>query len=170
MRDLESDAFHCHSLCSKLAAIMVNIDNRRYAEVQFPVPITDCYDALRGVYFSADCTTLVLAPFDSSHHINVCLIYLQTCELDPWRGTHLIYSEVLLDAQVPVNLEWISGPGSLLVDNVLGIERRSNTAAGYSTGYDMTVGAWRSIELSTSLTPSLNEWKASAHPNFERGC
>ncbi|KAF2095315.1 alpha/beta-hydrolase, partial [Rhizodiscina lignyota] len=53
MGDLDSEAFLCRLFCFKFGMIMVNVDYRLYPDVQFPVPITDCYDAIKWTAVTA---------------------------------------------------------------------------------------------------------------------
>ncbi len=44
---LETEELFCRILASRLGLAVFNVDYRLYADVDFPVPVTDCYDAVR---------------------------------------------------------------------------------------------------------------------------
>lgn len=46
---LETEGLLCRILASQLDLVVVNVDYRLYPEVDFPVPVTDCYDAVKWV-------------------------------------------------------------------------------------------------------------------------
>lgn len=56
MGDLENEKFMCKFLCSRLNIAMVNVNFRLYPDVDFPVPVTDCYDVIK--WLSAHATEL----------------------------------------------------------------------------------------------------------------
>lgn len=47
MGSLATDEFTCRLFCAKLGVMVVNVDYGLYPEVQFPVPILDCHDAVK---------------------------------------------------------------------------------------------------------------------------
>ena len=46
---LENEALLCRNFCEKYNGISVNVDYRLAPEYKFPVPVYDCYDALKWV-------------------------------------------------------------------------------------------------------------------------
>lgn len=49
MGDLDTEALLCRTLCVRFGLVVVNVGFRLYPDVDFPVPIHDCYDALKWV-------------------------------------------------------------------------------------------------------------------------
>ena len=47
MRHLDTEQFMCRLLCARLNIVTVNVDFRLHPDVDFPVPITDCYDVVQ---------------------------------------------------------------------------------------------------------------------------
>lgn len=47
MGDLENEKLMCKILCSQLNIVMINVNFRLYPDVDFPVPVTDCYDVVK---------------------------------------------------------------------------------------------------------------------------
>lgn len=47
MGDLDTDALICRLFCTRLRVVVLNIHYRRHPEVDFPIPVLDCYDAVR---------------------------------------------------------------------------------------------------------------------------
>ena len=53
MGNLETEQFMCRLLCARLNLVTVNVDFRLYPDVDFPVPITDCYDVVQWLSMHA---------------------------------------------------------------------------------------------------------------------
>lgn len=49
MGDVDTEAHDCQVICSRTGAAVVNVAYRLYPDVDFPVPITDSYDAVKFV-------------------------------------------------------------------------------------------------------------------------
>lgn len=49
MGDFDTEAYMCRLLATRFGIMVVSIGYRIYPEVNFPVPITDSYDAVRWV-------------------------------------------------------------------------------------------------------------------------
>ena len=56
MGDLDTDTADCQVICSRLGVAVFNVAYRLYPDVDFPVPITDCYDAVK--YLAANYSDL----------------------------------------------------------------------------------------------------------------
>ncbi|OAA60211.1 alpha/beta hydrolase fold-3 domain-containing protein [Niveomyces insectorum RCEF 264] len=106
---LDNEALLCRTWCEEVNGVSINVDYRLAPEVKFPVPVFDCYDAVKWVAANSDihggnlAKGFVIAGISAGANMACVISHLARDEgmLPPLTGTYLSIPSLLAPQAVP---------------------------------------------------------------------